>query len=56
MGCSADLSFLDDHTVHVENEFVDLKMRALPGPFDHSRYLSKFLEALLASASSMSAA
>jgi hypothetical protein len=39
MGRSADLSVLDDHTVHVENEFVDLKMRALPGPFDHSRYL-----------------
>ena len=39
MGRTADLSFLDDHTVHVENEFVDLNIRALPEPLDNSRYL-----------------
>ena len=41
MGRTADLSFLDDHTVHVENEFVDLNIRALPEPLDNSRYLQR---------------
>ena len=35
MGRTPDLSFLDDHTVHVENEFVDLNGRGLPDPLNN---------------------